>query len=42
LLWTAKSAVKLAAELRAAGHWAGPTTVAALLKERGYRLQANR
>jgi transposase len=42
LLWTAKSAVKLAAELRDAGHRVGPTTVAALLKERGYRLQANR
>ncbi len=42
LLWTAKSAARLAAELRAQGHQVGATTVATLLKTRGYRLQATR
>ena len=42
LRWTAKSAVALTRELRALGHQVGPTTVTALLKQRGYRLQANR
>ena len=42
LLWTAKSAATLARALQAQGHPVSATTVAALLKERGYHLQANR
>ena len=42
LLGTAKSAARLAAELRAQDHQVGATTVATLLKTRGYRLQATR
>ncbi len=42
LLWTAQSADALARALQAQGHPVSATTVAALLKERGYRLQANR
>ena len=42
LLWTAKSADALARALQAQGHPVSATTVAALLKARGYRLQANR
>ncbi len=42
LRWTAKSVAALARELRAMGHAVGSTTVAVLLKQRGYRLQANR
>ena len=42
LLWTANSAEALARTLQAQEHRVSATTVAALLKERGYRLQANR
>jgi hypothetical protein len=41
LRWTTKSTVKLAAELAAQGHRAGPDTVARLLKDHDYSLQAN-
>ncbi len=40
LRWTAKSTRTLAAELRAQGHAAGARTVAKLLKQLGYSLQA--
>ena len=42
LLWTCKSTRKLAAELTRQNHPAADRTVAALLKEEGYSLQANR
>ncbi len=42
LRWTCKSTRRLAQELTAQGHAVGPTTVRHLLKEAGYRLQANR
>ena len=42
LLWTSKSVRHLAAELRADGHVAHYTTVAALLRSLGYSLQSNR
>jgi hypothetical protein len=41
LRWTTKSTVKLAEELTARGHEVAPTTVARLLKDNGYSLQAN-
>lgn len=41
LRWTTKSTVRLADALRAGGHRVGPKTVARLLKEHGYSLQAN-
>jgi hypothetical protein len=41
LRWTTKSTTNLAAELTAQGHKVSPTTVAKLLKESGYSLQAN-
>ena len=41
LRWTTKSTPKLAAELTAQGHPVSATTVAKLLKESGYSLQAN-
>lgn len=41
LRWTTKSTVKLADELTAQGHQVGPKTVARLLKDHGYSLQAN-
>ena len=41
LRWTTKSTVKLAEALTAAGHRVGPKTVARLLKDHGYSLQAN-
>jgi hypothetical protein len=41
LCWTTLSTRKLAAELSAAGHRVGPDTVAKLLKEQGFSLQAN-
>jgi hypothetical protein len=41
LRWTVKSTTKLAAELTAQGHKVSATTVAKLLKEAGYSLQAN-
>jgi Rhodopirellula transposase DDE domain len=41
LRWTTKSTVKLADELSAQGHRAGPKTVARLLKDHDYSLQAN-
>ncbi len=41
LRWTTKSTPKLAAELTAQGHKVSATTVAKLLKESGYSLQAN-
>lgn len=41
LRWTTKSTAKLSEELTAAGHPAGPNTVARLLKEHGYSLQGN-
>jgi Rhodopirellula transposase DDE domain len=41
LRWTSKSTVKLADELTAQGCAVGPRTVSKLLKECGYRLQAN-
>lgn len=40
LLWTAKSTAKLAAELQAMGHSISERSVATLLKELGYSLQA--
>ena len=40
LLWTAKSTAKLAAELQAMGHPISERSVATLLKELGYSLQA--
>ncbi len=42
LLWTCKSTRKLAAELNKQGHTISHTTVAQLLDELGYSLQANR
>jgi transposase len=42
LLWTAKSTVKLAEELQRKGHRISERTVASLLKENGYSLQAMR
>jgi hypothetical protein len=42
LRWTCKSTRRLAKELTAQGHTAGPTTVRRLLKAAGYSLQANR
>ena len=41
LRWTTKSTVKLADELAAQGHQAGPDTVARLLKDHDYSLQGN-
>jgi hypothetical protein len=41
LCWTTLSTRKLAAELTAAGHTVGPDTVARLLREQGFSLQAN-
>jgi len=41
LCWTTLSTRKLAAELTAAGHRVGPGTVARLLREQGFSLQAN-
>jgi hypothetical protein len=41
LRWTTKSTPKLAAELTAQGHKVSASTVAKLLKESGYSLQAN-
>jgi transposase len=41
LCWTTCSTRKLAAELTAAGHRIGPDTVARLLHEQGFSLQAN-
>ena len=41
LCWTTLSTRKLAAELTAAGHRVGPDTVARLLHEQGFSLQAN-
>lgn len=40
LLWTAKSTAKLAAELQAMGHQISERSVATLLKQLGYSLQA--
>ena len=42
LRWTSKSVAKLAAALQAQGFKVGPDSVAALLKEKNYSLQANR
>jgi hypothetical protein len=42
LRWTCKSTRRLARELTARKHRVGPTKVAALLREMGYSLQANR
>lgn len=42
LRWTCKSTQKLAEELRRQNHPVGARTVAALLREAGYSLQANR
>jgi hypothetical protein len=42
LRWTCKSTYKLATELQALGHMVGARTVARLLKELHYSLQANR
>src|SRR6266498_2417125 len=42
LRWTCKSTRKLAAELTAMGHSVGDRTMAHLLQELGYSLQANR
>jgi transposase len=42
LLWTSKSVRKLAAELRERGHKVSHETVAKLLRQLGYSLQANR
>jgi transposase len=42
LRWTCKSTRRLAEELARQGHQVGPRTVAALLHEAGYSLQANR
>ena len=41
LRWTTKSTVKLSDELAAQGHRAGPDTVARLLTDHDYSLQAN-
>ena len=41
LCWTTLSTTKLATELTAAGHKVGSDTVAKLLKEQGFSLQAN-
>ncbi|TQO19846.1 DDE family transposase [Rhodoglobus vestalii] len=41
LRWTTKSTVKLADTLTSQGHQVGPKTVARLLKDHGYSLQAN-
>ena len=41
LRWTSKSTQRLAAELTSAGHQVSQRTVAMLLHERGYSLQAN-
>ena len=41
LCWTTLSTRKLAAELSSAGHPVGPDTVARLLREQGFSLQAN-
>jgi transposase len=41
LCWTTLSTRKLAEELTAAGHRVGPDTVARLLREQGFSLQAN-
>ncbi len=41
LRWTTKSTAKLAGEVTAQGHPVGPKTVARLLKDHGYSLQAN-
>ena len=41
LRWTCKSTRKLSGELQKQGHKASPQTVAVLLKEQGYSLQAN-
>jgi len=41
LCWTTSSTRKLADELTAAGHEVGPDTVARLLREQGFSLQAN-
>ena len=41
LCWTTLSTRRLAAELTAAGHTVGPDTVARLLREQGFSLQAN-
>ena len=42
LRWTSKSTHRLANELTEAGHKVSPRTVASLLREDGYSLQANR
>jgi transposase len=42
LRWTCKSTARLAEELRKCNHAVSPRTVARLLKEAGYSLQANR
>ena len=42
LRWTSKSTGKLAAALQAQGHRISPDTVGVLLRQAGYRLQANR
>jgi hypothetical protein len=42
LRWTCKSTRQLAVELNRQGHPIGPRSVAALLREAGYSLQANR
>jgi hypothetical protein len=42
LRWTCKSIRRLADELRRENHPVGPVTVAKLLRQAGYRLQANR
>jgi len=42
LRWTCKSTAKLAAELQACGHAVSARTVAQLLRDAGYSLQANR
>ena len=42
LRWTCKSTRRLAEELTQRNHPVGPRTVAALLHEAGYSLQANR
>lgn len=42
LLWTSKSVRKLASELRTRGHRVSHQTVAKLLRQLGYSLQANR
>jgi len=42
LRWTCKSTYKLSEELRRRKHLVGPRTVASLLRQAGYSLQANR